>query len=68
MKNRKERCVIVEEPDNKVEIDFISAHANVTITIENGCMNINARLFPSEESYTWVEKDVSWELPKPDKD
>ncbi len=66
MKNQKERCLVIEAPDSKAVIDLLSANASITITVENGCINIEAHLFTDEDSYYWQTKSVSWELPKKD--
>lgn len=68
MKNQKERCLIIEAPDNKAVIDLLSANASITITVEDGHINIEAKLFTDEDSYYWKTKSVSWKLPEPDKD
>ncbi len=57
--------MVIEAPDNKAVIDFLGEKTVVTITVENGHMNIEAKMFP-DNSYSWQTKSVSWKLPKQD--
>ena len=64
MNKPTDRVLIIERPDVRGTIDFLSDRVSVTATIEDGKIRVVVKADHGEDASTWDEHDVEFDLPE----
>lgn len=61
-----DRYMTVEAPDTKATVDFLTAGVAVEIEVADGKIRVAVKANHGEESSTWDEHEMEWDLPERD--